>query len=144
MLKESPDHFDAELVLRIYDLRREEVMRESRNAINRDYWPRTAEEAIEVLRPDHPLNRAWRQTTGYWEMVYGMARHGVIHADFLAESNGEGLLLFARVEPYLAHIRAASNPRAFRNAEWLATECDMGRQIMETSRARVAKTLATK
>jgi len=144
MLKESPDHFDAELVLRIYDLRREEVMRESRNAINRDYWPRTAEEAIEVLRPDHPLNRAWRQTTGYWEMVYGMARHGVIHADFLAESNGEGLLLFARVEPYLAHIRAASNPRAFRNAEWLATECDMGRQIMETYRARVAKTLATK
>jgi len=144
MLKESPDHFDAELILRIYDLRREEVMRESRNAINRDYWPRTAEEAVEVLRSDHPLNRAWRQTTGYWEMVYGMARHGVIHADFLAENNGEGLLLFARVEPYLAQIRAAGNPRAFRNAEWIASESEMGRQIMETYRARVARTLAGK
>lgn len=144
MLKESPDHFDAELVLRIYDLRREEAMRESRNAINRDYWPRSAEEAVEVLRHDHPLNRAYRQTTAYWEMVYGMARHGVIHADFLAENNTEGLLLFARVEPYLARIREASNPRAFRNAEWIATECEMGRQIMETHRAKVARTLSAK
>lgn len=144
MLKESPDHFDANLVLRIYDLRREEVMRESRNSINRDYWPKNAEEAVEVLRQDHPLNRAYRQTSGYWEMVYGMARHGVIHADFLAESNGEGLLLFARVEPYLVQIRSASNPRAFRNAEWIAGECEMGRQIMETFRARVAKALAPK
>jgi hypothetical protein len=144
MLKESPDHFDADLVLRIYDLRREEAMRESRNAINRDFWPRNAEEAIEVLRPDHPLNRAYRQTTAYWEMVYGMARHGVIHADFLAENNTEGLLLFARVEPYLARIREASNPRAFRNAEWIATECEMGRQIMETHRAKVARTLSAK
>lgn len=144
MLKESPDHFDAELILRIYDLRREEVMRESRNAINRDYWPRTAEEAIEVLRHDHPLNRAYRQTSGYWEMVYGMGRHGVIHADFLAENTSEGLLLFARVEPYLARIREVSNSRAFRNAEWIATECDMGRQIMAAHRAKVARTLAAK
>lgn len=144
MLKESPDHFDANLILKIYDLRREEVMRESRDAINRDFWPRTADEAIEVLRPDHPLNRAYRQTTTYWEMVYSMARHGVIHADFLVENNGEGLLLFARVEPHLATIRAASNARAFRNAEWIATETEMGRTVMEGFRARVAKTLGKK
>ena len=121
MLKESPDHLDADLVLKIYDLRREEVMRESRNAINRDYWPRTAEEAVEVLRQDHPLNRAFRQVSTYWEMVYGMARHGIIHGDFLVENNSEGLLLFARVEPLpRADPRAASTPRAFRNAEWIA------------------------
>jgi hypothetical protein len=144
MLKEAPDHLDAELVLKIYDLRREEVMRESRNAINRDYWPKSAEEAVEVLRADHPLNRAWRQTTTYWEMVYSMARHGIIHGDFLVENNGEGLLLFARVEPHLAQIRAASSPRAFRNAEWIATNTEMGRAILETFRARVAKALGGK
>ncbi|HTS89747.1 MAG TPA: hypothetical protein VMG41_14740 [Gemmatimonadales bacterium] len=142
MLKENPDHLDADLILKLYDLRREEVMRESRNAINRDFWPRTADEALAVLRSDHPLNRAWRQTTTYWEMVYGMGRHGIIHADFLAENNGEGLLLFARVEPYLADIRKASSPRAFRNTEWIATESEVGRTLLESFRARVAKTLA--
>jgi hypothetical protein len=144
MLKEHPDHLDAELVLRIYDLRRETVMRESRSAIARDYWPRSAQEAVEVLRPDHPLNRPWRQTVGYWEMIYGMARHGVIHADFLVESNGEGLFLFARAEPYLAQIRETGSPRTLRNTEWIARETQTGRALMEEFRARVAKALAAK
>jgi hypothetical protein len=142
MLKEHPDHLDADLILKIYDLRREPVMRESRAAINRDYWPRTAEEAIDVLRSDHPLNRAFRQTTGYWEMVYGMARHGVIHAEFLVENNGEGLFFFARAEPYLAQIRQTASARSFRNTEWVARETEMGRAMMESFRARVAKILA--
>jgi hypothetical protein len=142
MHKEHPDHLDADLILKIYDLRREPVMRESRAAMNRDYWPRTADEALDVLRPDHPLNRAYRQCTAYWEMVYSMARHGVIHADFLVENNGEGLYFFARLEPYLARIREASSPRAWRNTEWVARETEMGRTLMESFRARVAKTLA--
>ncbi len=144
MLKEAPDHLDADLVLKIYDLRREAVMRESRGAINRDYWPRNSEEALAVLRPDHPLNRPWRQVTGYWEMVYGMARRGIIHADFLVENNGEGLFLLARVEPYLAELRAASSPRAFRNAEWIARETETGRQLIDSFRSRIVAALAAR
>lgn len=144
MSKAAPDHHDAELLLKIYDLRREAVMRESRDAINRDYWPRNAEEALAILKPEHPLNRAYRQTSTYWEMVYGMARHGVIHVDFLLESNGEGLLLFARVEPYLAQIREQTSPRAFRNAEWIAGSGELAAAIMATFRGRVQKRLGGK
>jgi hypothetical protein len=144
MLKESPDHFDADLLLKIYDLRREEVMRESRNAINRDFWPRNADDALGVLRTDHPLNRAWRQVTGYWEMVYSMARNGVVHADFLAENNGEGLFLYARAEPYLDALRQATSPRTLRNCEWVATQTETGRMIAENFRARVQKVLTGK
>ena len=81
-LKEAPDHHDAELVLQLYDLRRETVMRESRNAINSKFWPRNADEAVAVTGSEHPLNVAFRQTSGYWKMVFGMARHGIIHLDF--------------------------------------------------------------
>jgi len=144
VLKELPDHFDADLVLKIYDLRREPVMRESRNAVNTKYWPKTVAEAVAVLEPDHPLNAAFRQTSAYWEMVYGMAKHGIIHADFLLESNGEGLLLFARVEPYLPALRKASSPRTFQNAEWIVIHSDLGKTLMEHFRARVAKRLQEK
>lgn len=144
MHKEHPDHLDADLILKIYDLRRESVMRESRAAVLRDFWPRTVEDALDVLRPDHPLNRAYRQMTGYWEMVYSMARHGVVHPEFLVENNGEGLVLFARVEPYVAAIRQATSPRSFRNTEWVAHETENGRAMMESFRARVAKVLAGK
>jgi len=144
VLKENPDHLDADLVLKMYDLRREPVMRESRAAINAKYWPKNAEEALAVLQSEHPLNAAFRQTSGYWEMVYGMARHGSVHADFLMESNGEGLLLFARVQPYLAQFRQAGPPWSFRNAEWVATNSETGRMILERFRARVQKALQAK
>ena len=137
MLKETPDHFDADLVLKIYDLRREEVMRESRNAINRDYWPRNTEEALGVLRPDHPLNRAWRQTSTYWEMVYSMARHGIVHADFFVENNAEGLLLFAKVAPHLERFRKEFSPTAFTNAEWITKESSAGKQRFALFQKRI-------
>ncbi len=131
-----PDHHDAELVLKLYDLRREAVMRESRHAINAQYWPKNAEEAVAVLARDHPLNAAVRQVMGYWEMVYGMARHGIVHADYLVENSGEGLFLFARIEPYLAELRAAGSPRTLQHTEWVSRETEVGRQMMDSFRAR--------
>jgi hypothetical protein len=135
--KDYPDHHDAELVIKLYELRREPTMRESRASLIRDFLPKSLDDVLAVMRADHPLNAAYRQCGSYWEMVYGMARHGVIHADFMMESNGEGLLLFTRIEPWLAELRAQGNPLAFRNAQWVATETEMGKRIAERFRARV-------
>ncbi len=145
LAKDYPDHHDAELVLRLYDLRREATMRESRAALNRDFWPATKEEALAIARPDHPLNTAYRQVATYWEMAYGFARHGVLHPDFLVENNGgEGLLLFARVEPYLAELRQITGPTTMRSAEWIATNSPAGQQLMTRFRARVQQIVAEK
>jgi hypothetical protein len=144
MMKDAPDHLDADLILKLYDLRREESLRAAREKLTAEFWPKNAKEAVAVTAHDHPLNRTYRQVSTYWEMVYRMARHGIIHGDFLVENNGEGLLLYAKVEPYLAEIRAATSPRSFQNAEWVAKEVPMGRTIAEHMRARVKKTLAAK
>lgn len=137
-IKDFPDHHDAELALRCYELRRDPVMRESRAKINQ-FLPRTAEEALAIVKSDHPLNAAFRQTSSYWEMVYAMAKHGIVHPDFLLESASEGLLLYARVEGFLADFRKGWNPGAFTNAEWIANNCDAGKRLLERFRARVAK-----
>lgn len=142
-VKDFPDHHDAELVMKLYDLRREPLMRESRSAVNGKYWPKTVEDAVAVLKSDHPLNAAFRQVSTYWEMAYGMARHGVLHPDFMIESNSEGLFLFARVQPYLEDLRK-SNPRSFRNTEWMAANSALSREIFEAYRVRVQNVLATK
>lgn len=136
--KDHPDHHDAELVLKLYELRREGVMRDSRRQLNTSFWPSSFQEVLAVTKYDHPLNEAYRQCTTYWEMTYAMARHGVMHADFMLESTGEGLLLYARIEPWLAEYREQVNPIAFRNAEWVANETEMGRQVMERFRKRAA------
>ncbi len=144
MGKEVPDHRDAELVLRVYELRRESVMRESRNAINGSFWPKNYADVTAIVQADHPLNAAFRQVGTYWEMVYGMVRHGIVHADYFMESNGEGLLAFAKLAPYLADFRRDYAPLAMRNAEWVAKETNVGRAVYERFQARVAKVLASK
>jgi hypothetical protein len=144
MPKTTPDHHDAELLIQVYELRREAVMRQSRKAIQGDFWPKTWDDVQAVLKSDHPLNAAYRQTGTYWEMVYSFVRHGIVHPAFWLENNGEGLFLFAKLEPYLGKLREAGNPAAFRNAEWVARECPEGRPIYERIKARVVKMAAAR
>lgn len=134
-IKAAPDHHDAQLVLKLYDLRRETVMRQSRDAMSR-FLPASCDDVLAVSKPDHPHNAAWRQVSSYFEMAYGFARHGIVNPDFLAESNGEGLLLFAKVHPYLDELRELA-PTAFRNAEWLVANSATARQRFDMFRRRV-------
>jgi hypothetical protein len=142
MSKEHPDHHDAELILKLYDLRRETVMRQSRSTMG-GFLPRSWEDVVAILSPTHPNNAAWRQVSSYWEMVYSFARHGVVNPDFLIENSAEGLFLFVKVRPYLDRFRQEFSPSAFRNAEWIATQCETGRQRMVMIQTRVAKMMET-
>lgn len=139
MQPSSPDHHDAELVLKLYELRRESVMRESRAAISGQFLPRSFDDVAAIAQTDHPLNRAYRQVNTYWEMAYSLVKHGTLNADLAMESNGEGLLLLAKVWPWLDRIRAEINPRAFRNAEWVATQTDAGKYVFGLLQARIEK-----
>lgn len=144
MTHPQPNHHDAELVLRVYELRREPVMRDARTAINTQFWPKSYDDVLALTRQDHPLNAAWRQTTSYWEMVYSFARHRVVDANFWAENNSEGLFLFAKIAPYLDQFRKDVNPVGFRNAEWLAKESAEGQRIFESFAKRVATLLQSR
>ena len=142
--KDYPDHHDAELVIKFYELRREPVMREARKAISAQFWPKSFDDVLALTKGEHPLNASFRQIATYWEMVYGMAKHGVLHADLMMESCAEGLYLFAKMEPYLVQYREQVNPTAFRNAEWVAANCAAAKPMLELFRKRVQTTLASK
>jgi len=144
MARQHPDHHDAHLALKVYGMRREAVMRESRAAINQKFWPKTFEDVQALTKPEHPLNAAYRQVASFWEMVYGFAKHGVVHTEFWLESNGEGLFVFAKVAPHLDRIRAEISPTAFRNAEWISRESAEGRRLFEMFSERVRKALASR
>lgn len=137
MPKDFPDHHDAELILKLYELRREASLREARRVIN-NWFPRTFDELADVMKPEHPNNASFRQVSGYWDMVFGMARHGVINAEFLMENSGEGLFFFSRVERFVEEVRKMTSPRAFVNAEWVVNNTEFGRDIMARYRKRVA------
>lgn len=141
MAKKKPDHRDAELILKLYDLRREAVMRKSREAMLQ-WVPRSYEDVLALTQPSHTINVAWRQVATYWEMAYGFARHGVVHADMLIESSAEGLILFAKVEPYLPRLRKEVSPTIMQNAEWISRKSTVAKYRLELIRKRLAAAAA--
>lgn len=136
--RQAPDHHDADLVLKLYDLRREPVMRASRSAMMQ-FMPKTYEDLLAVTQPTNDNNAAFRQVSSYFEMAYGFAKHGIVPADFLAESNAEGLILFAKVAPFLERFRKEYSPTAFQNAEWLVANSAVAKQRFELFKTRFTR-----
>ena len=116
-------------------------MRASRDAINGKFWPANYDEAKAIVNAAHEFNAAYRQTGTYWEMVYGLVKHGIVDAEYFMETNGEGLLLYAKMEPYVEQLRKDFSPYVFRNTEWVAQETQRGRGLLEVFRGRVKKAL---
>ncbi len=97
-----------------------------------------------MLKGDHPLNAAYRQVNTYWEMVYGMVKHGIVHDAYFMESNGEGMLLFAKVAPFVDDLRREHSAIAYQNAEWVSRNSTVGRRVFEMMSARVKKALESR
>ena len=88
---------DAELVLKLYEMRREETLRSSRRFMVFDFQPKTLEELRAVSRDlSSPRNAAWRQTISYWEMAHSLVLREALDADLFLDSNGEGILIYAK------------------------------------------------
>jgi hypothetical protein len=97
---------DAEIILRLYELRREAVMREARAWVLGEWWPSTADEFFAVAANQKDPHNAWfRQVTTYWEMAAALVLHGALSADLFVDSNGEGFFLLAKFSHLLAAVR---------------------------------------
>jgi hypothetical protein len=145
LVKDFVDHHDAELVLKTYELRRDPVLREARQFITSEWWPKSLDDVKALGTFDHPRNAAFRQVAGYWELVYGLGRHGIVNAEYLADaSGGEGIILLAKVHPFLAGYREIASPRFLRNTEWIATETETGRELFARTQARVEQLRRTR
>ena len=97
---------DAEIILKLYQLRTETVMREARAWMTGEFWPNTAEEFFHVVsNPADPHNAYFRQVITYWEMAAAMVLHGAVSAELFVDSNAEGFFLLAKFAHILEAIR---------------------------------------
>lgn len=100
---------DAELILRLYELRREEELRKARRFMIFEFQPKTIEELRAVsrdMKSEH--NPAWRQVLSYWEMATSLVLRGALDADLFLDSNGEGILLYAKFHHFHAETEKQS------------------------------------
>jgi hypothetical protein len=97
---------DAEIILKLYELRTESLMRQARAWTTVEFWPATAEEFFAVAsNPADPHNAWFRQVVTYWEMAAAMVLHGAVSADLFVDCNAEGFFLLAKFSHLLEEIR---------------------------------------
>jgi hypothetical protein len=97
---------DAEIILKLYTLRTETVMRQARAWVIGEFWPKTAEEFFAVAdNPSDPHSAHLRQVLTYWEMAAAMVLHGAVSAELFVDCNAEGFFLLAKMVPILEALR---------------------------------------
>jgi hypothetical protein len=109
---------DANLILKLYEMRREEKMREGRAWFLASCKPKTAAELNEMCPMGSENNARFRMVTSYWDMAASFITSGVLNQELFFESNTELLLTWERVRPVVADIRALfKNPHYLTNLE---------------------------
>jgi hypothetical protein len=94
-------HNDADIILKLYDLRREEVLRKARHWVLFEFNPRTPEEFLAVMQSTGSQENAYfRQVISYWEMAASLVIHGAVKSDLYLDSNGEGIFIFAKLHAF--------------------------------------------
>ncbi len=109
---------DANLLLKLYELRREEKMREARAWFVANFKPKSVEEMLKMCPPGSDNNAKMRQVITYWDMAASFVSMGVLNPEMFFVNNREFLLVWVRVRPYLAELREKyGDPAYFKNLE---------------------------
>ncbi|HZR64075.1 MAG TPA: hypothetical protein VFA85_02950 [Terriglobales bacterium] len=131
-MPKKPTAEDAQIVMQLYDLRREAEMRKAR-AWYASWWPKEAHDVLRVINGTDPQENAWfRQVNGYWDMAASFVLRGVLNEEIFFDSGGEMWFILAKLQPFLKEVREKVGiPHAFMNVEKVATRTQAGRERLE-------------
>ncbi len=130
-------HHDAELILKLYELRREPVMREARNWFF-TFNPQTTADFLDAVTSDK--SNYYRMVISYWDMAASFVNNGAIDAQMFNDANGEHLFIYSKMEPFLADLRRETgNPDFLAHLEKVVKQIPNYEQKLTALRARIGK-----
>jgi hypothetical protein len=126
----------ATLNLKLFDLRREPVLREARQWFIGDFHPDSYDDVVTTV--GGPRNTSFRMVVGYWEMAASMVTLGAIDADAFRAAHGEIYGMFCKIHPFLNDMRRTMNePQFMHHVEQVVMGTPDATGIMDRRRARL-------
>jgi hypothetical protein len=123
----------ADLILKLYELRRETKMREARNWVI-TFFPETAQDVMKAMI-DAETSAFYRMVASYWDMAASFVNHGAIDEEMFNDAHGEHILIFSKVEPFLAELRETlGSPNYLKNLEALIMRQPNAKEMLATRR----------
>jgi len=126
---------EAGLILKLYELRREDTMRKARDWYFRDFNPKSMTDFNEAILGEHSGHL--RMVVSYWDMAAALVNDGAISLDLFTNANGEHIGVFSKIEPLLGEIRSAYAPQFAVNLEKLIDATPDGRNRAARARERM-------
>jgi hypothetical protein len=140
-MAKKPTATDAQLIMQLYDLRREPEMRKARHWWLTGFWPESTEDIMKIARAMGSQENNWlRQVGGYWSMAAAFVLHGALNEELFIQPavSGEMFLIFAKVHPFLKELREKmGDPQMFGNIEKVITGSKFGRERLKLTLKRV-------
>jgi len=126
---------EAGLILKLFELRREDTMRKARDWYFREFHPESMADFTAALFGEHSGHL--RMVITYWDMAAGLVNNGAISIEMFNDTNGEHIGTFSKIELLLPEIRAAFGPQFAANFERLIDATPDGRKKVAEARERM-------
>jgi hypothetical protein len=110
-----PTHEQAQLQLKLYDLRREPKLRQARDWYFRNYFVDKLEDSARIAAPGTENGALAMMVLSYWDQACAFLNYGLLHEDLFFETNGEFFGVWERIKPIIAEGR-----QRFGNSQFLA------------------------
>jgi len=131
----STPYESATLLIRLYELRREPTMREARAWYVSKFNPASVDDMVATLRG--PDSAYFRMVTSYWDMCASFVLNGAIDEKMFTETNGEHVIVYAKMEPFLAEYREKmGNPNYYASLEQLVLKAPGSKERLASIRER--------
>lgn len=128
----------VELILHLYELRRETVMREARSFVGGAFCPKSEDDLISIVTRGGKESGFVLQVYGYWDMVSAFVLHGALSEALVYDTCQEMYFQFAKIYPYLKGFRRAMNlPEWMQSLEQVAAGSTRGRTRLAVMRANL-------
>ena len=130
----------AELLLKLYELRREGVMRQARGFIGGNFLPVSADDLVAQVSAGNQHSGFILQVYGYWDMVSAFVMHGAVAEQMVYDTCQEMYFQYAKIQPYLDGFRQKMNlPEWMRSLQSVAEYSERSRARMAVMRENVAR-----
>jgi hypothetical protein len=126
---------EAGLILKLYELRREDTMRKARDWYFREFNPKSMADFNSAISGQH--GAYLRMVISYWDMAAALVNNGAVNLELFNDSNGEHIGVFSKFEPLLGEIRATYGPRYAVNLEKLIDATPDGRKRVAATREQM-------
>jgi len=132
---------DAELCMKLYELRREDEMRKARNFINFQFQPQGIDDVVKLMQAFGTKENAWaRQVFSFWENAASLLLNDVVHAGLFFTWNSEMVFVYAKYKPFLKELRQQMEYPAFlAGVEKAVSSSPEARKRVDVVQKRLAK-----